>query len=119
MRSQTPSWVPCAPATSAQLFPDNDPAYEGADSLVLLSKVAGLARERGYELLDFDCTIAAQAPRLSPFRGEMRENLARALGVTPGLVGVKATTTEGLGFEGRGEGIAAGAVCLVDDGMRA
>lgn len=99
-----------------KLFPDTDPAYEGADSLGLLSQVACIARERGYELLDCDCTIAAQAPKLAPFRDEMRENIARALGVGVEDVGVKATTTEGLGYTGRGEGIAAWAVCLVDDG---
>jgi 2-C-methyl-D-erythritol 2,4-cyclodiphosphate synthase len=99
-----------------RLFPDDDPAYEGADSLVLLSRVMGLARERGYALVDCDCTIAAEAPKLSPHRDAMRENLARALGCPVEDVGMKATTTEGLGFEGRGEGIAAWAVCLLDDG---
>ena len=99
-----------------QLFPDTDPAYEGADSLVLLSRVAELARERGYQICDCDCTIAAQAPKLAPHRQAMRENLAAAMGVGVEAVGVKATTTERLGFVGRKEGIAAWAVALLDDG---
>jgi len=97
------------------LFPDTDPAYEGADSLVLLSHVANLARERGYRVLDADCTVAAQAPKLAPHRQAMRENIARAMGVPVAAVGVKATTTERLGFVGREEGIAAWAVCLLED----
>lgn len=99
-----------------KLFPDTDPAYEGADSLRLLSEVMRLARERGYHLVDCDCTIAAQAPKLAPHRDEMRANLARALGVGVESVGVKATTTERLGFVGREEGMAAWAVALLDDG---
>ena len=83
-----------------KLFPDTDPAFEGADSLRLLSEVMRLARERGYRLVDCDCTIAAQAPKLVPHRDEMRANLARALGVGVESVGVKATTTERLGFVG-------------------
>ena len=99
-----------------KLFPDTDPAYEGADSLRLLSEVMRLAHERGYRLVDCDCTIAAQAPKLAPHRDEMRANLARALGVGVESVGVKATTTERLGFVGREEGMAAWAVALLDDG---
>lgn len=99
-----------------KLFPDTDPAFEGADSLRLLSEVMRLARERGYRLVDCDCTIAAQAPKLAPHRDEMRANLARALGVGVESVGVKATTTERLGFVGREEGMAAWAVVLLDDG---
>lgn len=96
-----------------KLFPDTDPAYEGADSMKLLAAVAGFVRERGYEILDVDSVIAAQAPKLSPYRDQMRENLARAMGVSPENVGVKATTTEHLGFEGREEGISATAVALL------
>lgn len=99
-----------------QLFPDTDPAYKGADSLVLLSHVAELAREKGYRILDVDCTVAAQAPKMAPHRQAMRENLAAAMGVDVGQVGVKATTTEHLGFVGREEGIAAWAVALLEDG---
>ena len=98
------------------LFPDNDPAYEGADSLVLMRRVADLARERGCRILDVDCTVAAQAPKLAPLRDEMRARMADALGVPVDAVGVKATTTERLGFVGREEGIAAWAVALLDDG---
>lgn len=99
-----------------KLFPDTDPAYKGADSLVLLSHVAELVRKEGFSILDVDCTVAAQAPKLSPYRGQMRENLAAALGVDVGQVGVKATTTEGLGFVGRKEGIAAWSVALLSKG---
>jgi 2-C-methyl-D-erythritol 2,4-cyclodiphosphate synthase len=101
-----------------KLFPDTDPAYAGADSLKLLSEVMRLARECGYELLDCDCTIAAQAPKLAPHREQMRANLASALGVEVESVGVKATTTERLGFVGREEGMAAWAVCLMEDGRK-
>ena len=97
-----------------QLFPDNDPAYEGADSLVLLARVADLARERGYRICDCDCTVAAQAPKLALHRQAMRQNLAQAMGVDVAQVGVKATTTERLGFVGREEGIAAWAVALLE-----
>lgn len=96
-----------------KLFPDTDPAYKGADSLKLLSAVAALVREKGYEIVDIDCVIAAQAPKLSPHREAMRENLAAAAGIPVESIGVKATTTEWLGFEGREEGISAQAVALV------
>ncbi|WP_058270987.1 2-C-methyl-D-erythritol 2,4-cyclodiphosphate synthase [Olsenella massiliensis] len=97
-----------------QLFPDTDPAYEGADSCELLRQVAGLARDRGYRILDCDCTIAAQAPRLATHRLAMRRALAGALGIDVESVGVAATTTEHLGFVGREEGIAAWAVALLE-----
>ena len=96
-----------------KLFPDTDPAYEGADSMKLLAAIADFVRDRGYEILDVDSVIAAQAPKLSPYRDQMRENLARAMGISPENVGVKATTTEHLGFEGREEGISATAVALL------
>lgn len=96
-----------------KLFPDTDPAYKGADSLKLLEAVAAHVREAGFEILDIDCVIAAQAPKLSPHREAMRENIARACGIEKENVGVKATTTEHLGFEGREEGISAQAVALV------
>ena len=94
-------------------FPDTDPAYKDADSLKLLESVANLLREEGFEILDIDCVIAAQAPKLSPYREAMRENIAHACGVATENIGVKATTTERLGFEGREEGISAEAVALV------
>jgi 2-C-methyl-D-erythritol 2,4-cyclodiphosphate synthase len=96
-----------------KLFPDTDPRYAGADSLVLLGEVAALMRSRGFELEDADCVLVLEGPRIAPYREQMRENLARAMGVEVGCVGVKATTTEGLGFEGRGEGVAAQAVALL------
>lgn len=96
-----------------KLFPDTDPQYKGANSLYLLSEVATLVRKEGYEIIDIDCVIAAQAPKLSPHRDAMRENLAKACGISVENIGVKATTTEHLGFEGREEGISAQAVALV------
>lgn len=96
-----------------KLFPDTDPAYKDADSLKLLAAVADYVRELGFEILDVDSVVAAQAPKLSPYRDQMRENLARAMGLSADNVGVKATTTEHLGFEGREEGISATATCLV------
>ena len=97
------------------LFPDTDPAYEGADSLVLLAQVAELIRTRGFEIVDVDATVAAQAPKLAPHREAMRANLARAMGIPVEHMGVKATTTEHLGFVGRKEGIEAFAVALIDE----
>lgn len=96
-----------------KLFPDTDPAFEGADSMVLLARVADRVREEGFEILDVDAVVAAQRPKLSPHRDAMRANIARALGIGVDNVGVKATTTERLGFEGREEGISATAVALL------
>ena len=96
-----------------KLFPDTDPAYKDANSLNLLAQVAEFVREKGFEIIDVDSVIAAQAPKLSPYRDQMRENLACAMGIPVENVGVKATTTEHLGFEGREEGISATAVCLL------
>jgi 2-C-methyl-D-erythritol 2,4-cyclodiphosphate synthase len=96
-----------------KLFPDTDPAFKDANSLKLLEKVGQALRHEGYIILDIDSVIAAQAPKLSPYREEIRVNLARALDIDPKNVGVKATTTERLGFCGREEGIAAQATCLL------
>lgn len=96
-----------------KLFPDTDPKYKGANSLLLLAEVANFVREQGYEIVDIDSVISAQAPKLSPYREQMRENLAKACGIPVESIGVKATTTERLGFEGREEGISAQAVALV------
>lgn len=104
----------CRGGDIGKLFPDTDPAYEGADSLKLLAAVMGHARGMGYALVDADCTIACQEPKISPYREQMRENLSRALGVPVDAVGVKATTTEKLGWEGTGQGIGAWAVCLLE-----
>ena len=96
-----------------KLFPDTDPRYAGADSLKLLKAVADLVRQQGYVILDVDSVISAQRPKLSPYRDQMRENLAKAMCIPVENVGVKATTTEWLGFEGREEGISATAGCLL------
>ncbi len=104
----------CRGGDIGKLFPDTDPAYAGADSLVLLGRVMEYARELGFEFVDADCTIACQEPKISPYREQMRENLSRALGVPVQNVGVAATTTEQLGWEGKGEGIGAWAVCLLE-----
>lgn len=95
------------------LFPDNDPKYQGADSLELLGEVCALVRSRGYAIGNLDATLIAQRPKIAPYIPEMRERLAEACGVEVGRVSVKATTEEGLGFTGRGEGMAASAVCLL------
>ena len=97
-----------------KLFPDNDPAYKGADSLVLTRRVAEVMTEKGYRLGNIDATVIAQAPKLSPHIPAMRENIAAAFGVELDRVSVKATTEERLGFTGSGEGIAAHAVCLLE-----
>lgn len=94
-------------------FPDTDPAYAGADSLKLLAHVAGLLEERGFFVGNVDATIIAQRPKLAPHIPAMRDNLARVMGVETGRINVKATTEEGLGFTGAGEGMAAHAVCLL------
>ncbi|MDR2493418.1 MAG: 2-C-methyl-D-erythritol 2,4-cyclodiphosphate synthase [Coriobacteriales bacterium] len=96
-----------------QLFPDSDPSYRDADSLGLLQTVGRLVVARGMSIEDIDCVIVAQAPRLAPYRGAMRANIADVLGLEVEQVGIKATTTERLGFEGREEGISAHAVALL------
>lgn len=95
------------------LFPDTDPQYKGADSLKLLSEVVRVLREAGYAPVNIDATVLAQAPKLKPYIPQMREKLAAACGMTASSVSVKATTEEGLGFTGTGEGMAAHAVCLI------
>ncbi|WP_085815204.1 2-C-methyl-D-erythritol 2,4-cyclodiphosphate synthase [Geoanaerobacter pelophilus] len=95
-------------------FPDTDPAYKGADSIKLLQHVMGLADAKGYRIGNVDATIVAQRPKLAPFIQQMRQNIARALATEDDRVNVKATTTEELGFAGRGEGIAAYGVALLE-----
>ena len=97
-----------------KLFPDNDPAYKGADSLMLTRRVAEVMAERGYRLGNVDATVIAQAPKLAPHIPAMRQNIADAFGVDADRISVKATTEERLGFTGSGEGIAAHAVCLLE-----
>jgi 2-C-methyl-D-erythritol 2,4-cyclodiphosphate synthase len=96
-----------------QHFPDTDPAYEGVNSLELLGQVGRMLGEKGYLIENIDATVIAQAPKISPFREQMRERIAEALGITVGQVSVKATTEEGLGFTGKGEGVAATAICML------
>ena len=97
-----------------KLFPDSDPAYKGADSLVLTRRVAEVMGERGYRLGNVDATVIAQAPKMAPHIPAMRQNIADAFGVDADRISVKATTEERLGFTGSGEGIAAHAVCLLE-----
>ena len=94
-------------------FPDNDPAYKGADSLMLLGRVGEILSEEGYVIENIDSTIIAQKPKMAPHIEQMRRNIADTLGLDISRVNVKATTEEGLGFTGTGEGISAHAVALI------
>lgn len=94
-------------------FPDNDPAYKGADSLMLLGRVGEILSEEGYVIENIDSTIIAQKPKMAPHIEQMRKNIADTLGLDISRVNVKATTEEGLGFTGTGEGISAQAVALI------
>jgi 2-C-methyl-D-erythritol 2,4-cyclodiphosphate synthase len=94
-------------------FPSDDEQYRGASSLDLLWKAYREVRDAGWRLVNADCVLVGEEPRIGAARGEMSEALAGALGVEPGLVSVRATTTDGLGFTGRGEGLAAQAVALL------
>lgn len=96
------------------LFPDTDDKWKGADSLVLLREVADRVREKGYVIVNIDSTVLAQAPKMAPHILQMRKNIADACSVDINAVSVKATTEEGLGFTGAGQGIAAHAVCLIE-----
>lgn len=95
-------------------FPDSDPQYAGISSMLLLSRVRKLLEDKGARLINVDAVVAAEKPRLAPYIGEMVKNIASCLGIGEECVNIKATTTEGLGFTGRGEGIAAYAVALVE-----
>ena len=95
-------------------FPDTDPAYEGISSIVLLKKVKEMLDRGQWELVNADITVLAQKPKLAPHLEKMKEVLAAALGVEPDQLNVKATTEEGLGFTGSGDGIAAHAVVLIE-----
>ena len=102
-------------------FPDSDPAYRGADSAELLRAVGGLIRASGYEIGEIgniDSTVVCQAPKLAPHIASMRARIAEVLALPVGAVSVKASTEEHMGFTGRGEGIAAHAVCLLTERMR-
>jgi len=95
------------------LFPDTDAQFKNADSVELLRVVLRTITDAGFQILDADCVLIAEAPKLSPYREEMRTNLAQALEIDVSMIGLKATTTEGLGFVGRKEGIAAQATVLL------
>jgi 2-C-methyl-D-erythritol 2,4-cyclodiphosphate synthase len=98
-----------------QHFPNTDPAYKNIESLLLLNQVNLRLAEAGYRVKNIDSTIIAQEPRLSPYLEAMKNNIASQLGISPNRVNVKATTSEKLGFEGRGEGISAQAIALIDE----
>ena len=95
-------------------FPDSDPAYSGISSIALLERVGGLMRDDGWRLVDADLVLVLETPKIAPYRDEMRARIAAALGVGSDQVGLKATTTEGLGLTGRREGVAAQAVVLLE-----
>ena len=95
-------------------FPDSDDSFKDISSLKLLERVRDMIGKAGYRLVNADMTVICQRPKLAPYIDEMRENIAGVLGMEPGRISVKATTTEKLGFTGRGEGIAAVAVCLLE-----
>jgi len=96
-------------------FPSGDPRYKDISSLVLLGKIGELVDKKGFAIVNIDVTIVAQSPRLSPFFSEMKKQISRSLNIKPSQVAVKATTTDGVGSIGRGEGIAAQSVALVQE----
>lgn len=97
-----------------RMFPDSDSKYKGISSMLLLAEVCGCLKENGFSLVNADITIIAQKPKISPYIEEMRSKLAEVMGASAAAINVKATTEEGLGFTGSGEGIAAHAVVLID-----
>ena len=97
-----------------KLFPDTDPAYKDACSIKLLEHVGDLVRKEGWRIVDIDSVLMIQEPKMSPHRDQMRQNIAQALQIPVDNIGVKATTTEWLGYEGRGEGVSAQAVALLE-----
>jgi 2-C-methyl-D-erythritol 2,4-cyclodiphosphate synthase len=94
-------------------FPDTDPEYKNIRSILLLKRVGEMLKREGFGVVNIDSVICAERPKLSPYIDKMRENIAQALNISKDKVSIKATTTEGMGFEGRGEGISAQAVCLI------
>ncbi len=95
-------------------FPDTKDKYKNISSIVLLEEVFSLISEKGYSIINIDATIIAQKPKMSPYIHEMRSNISKALGIDIDLVNIKATTEEGLGFTGKGEGIASNCICLIN-----
>lgn len=104
----------CALGDIGRHFPDSDARYKGIDSRALMRHVMNLVVEQGYRVANLDATIIAQAPKMAPHIPAMVANIAADLGVAPSAINIKATTTEQLGFTGRGEGIAAQAICLLE-----
>ncbi|HBL23544.1 MAG TPA: 2-C-methyl-D-erythritol 2,4-cyclodiphosphate synthase [Deltaproteobacteria bacterium] len=96
-------------------FPDSDKDIEGIDSALILERVSGIARDRGYRVVNVDSVVVARMPKIAPYREAMKQRIAGILSVDAGMVGVKGKTTEGLGFTGRGEGIAVHAVVLLEE----
>lgn len=96
------------------LFPDNDPTYSGADSMLLLSEVCRILIKNNYRIVNIDSTVIAQAPKLKPYIQQMRENISTVCNIDINQISVKATTEEKLGFTGSGEGISSHAVCLIE-----
>lgn len=105
----------CALGDIGKLFPDSDAEFKDISSILLLKKVAEVLKRGNYTIINIDSIIAAQKPKLAPYIQEMRSNIANALEIPVDCVSVKATTTEHLGFEGRGEGISSYAVCLLEN----
>jgi 2-C-methyl-D-erythritol 2,4-cyclodiphosphate synthase len=95
-------------------FPTNDPKYKGISSLLMLEKIADLVRSKGYSVINIDSTVVAESPKLSPYTREMRLNISSVLGIPEGCVNIKSKTEEGLGFTGKGQGISAYAVSLLE-----
>ncbi|HHW01889.1 MAG TPA: 2-C-methyl-D-erythritol 2,4-cyclodiphosphate synthase [Thermoanaerobacterales bacterium] len=94
-------------------FPDTDMRYKDIDSLLLMKRVGELLKQAGFGVVNIDSVICAQRPKLSPYIQKMRQNIAETLNISEDKVSVKATTTEGMGYEGRGEGISAQAICMI------
>jgi 2-C-methyl-D-erythritol 2,4-cyclodiphosphate synthase len=105
----------CGAGDIGEMFPDTDEAYRDVSSLELLGKVSQRTRTLGFRLVNADIAVICEEPRIGPFKKQMAENIARQLGVNPRLVSVKGTTTEGMGFTGRGEGILSIASVLMDE----
>lgn len=96
-------------------FPDSDPKYKGADSLLLLTEAVRLLSEKGFKAVNIDCTVITEEPKISPYKEKMRENIAKACNLPPDAVNVKGKTEEGLGFTGEKLGIKALATCLITE----
>lgn len=105
----------CALGDIGKLFPDSDAGFKDISSILLLKKVAEVLKRENYTIINIDSIVAAQKPKLAPYIQQMRSNIADALEIPIDCVSVKATTTEQLGFEGRGEGISSYAVCLLEN----